>query len=1322
MVGTKEGNPMTVTNRSSSPSDHAPRRRAPARQRLPHPILAAGVLALLGTPACAPSGLADPATAAAPAPEVPRPIVDRNHNGRDDAEEIRTGFTPDTNGNGVPDDLEPAAALAYGYRRVVVFGDSLSDTGNMWKLHGLPPAPPNWEGRYSNGPVWVEYLTSWLGLEPSDVKNYAYGGATTGHDNASVAGAPGLLDEVRLYADDVAANGPPGADTLFVLWIGPNDFAAASDLADTVNQAMINVEQAVTDLAQLGARKILVLNAPDLGKTPRVHDVGDPAYIERARLATLAFNSNLAWTLGRLEPQLGIDVIACDFFSQFERIAADPLRFGLQDAQRRCLASDRDPPCPDADQRVFWDGLHPTTAAHRVIAKIADVALLTGGDPLPEPGVTPPAGMVVLDGPANGTFVDQTSVTVTGVVLAPVATATALVVNDVPVVPDANGRFSVQLPLAGGLPRQPIVATLSDPSGKTVIDRDRVVVFQGPSVGTGETVTDAILAELTRGGLDDVEDLVLHQLVTGGALNIRQHLLAANPIASNFLGTFQYVVSADDAGYAWSTLELDARGDRIGVRVTLHDVFVNWNVHAWLQGLPDPGFDCWGRLSAGMFSIFTELSVAPTGTPGEVRVQQLAPLRYEMTGFAEWHACDFIVDTVAFFANLQFNVQQRIESGIDQALNGINGTQVLPDMLQQAIARVSASRALGGALGIPVSGNITRIAMGSPFSVGGDLALGRPGAGPRTIAVPHTLPTHTGLDPVAGQPYDFAVTLRLALLNQLLAAQSGTLLRPFEVAELDLGSGPVPLTAGRLAALIPALRALDPAYGLRLRIRPTLPPMLLGHGGNQPGTIADLAIAQLIAEVLPAASSTNQSPFLSLSLDIEGGLALSYDTSDRSLVAQVTPGTAHAVLLDNPLGIDEATLTQLIETLAPRLVASMGHARFALPELAGIDMVPTQIVPEGGCASLFFRTATPHGAPDLVLTGINAPAVVDRHFGFSIQFGVRNDGTGPTIANGFVVSAFLSLDANLGPEDPLVGSSFYSLSSMGVGDVMQSTLAINPVPGILDAHQHLFVVVDCPLVPGGAGNVWERRERNNVGSVSIQTTDPDAYVAFVQAPTDVVGGIGPRDYRVRVGRNPLGIDTLSVPVTVTIGDPPVFWNTKFVDVPRGQEIDVDIPVFTPAAFGSPGQVIPFQVLACANLQVDANRGNDCASTMVGIAVPHDDLGIQVQAPGSAQRCGSTGWRVNVTNHGNRPSVNGACGFTHICPSSQPGFNDPSLGFNYFWVPSLAPGQSWAYDVGGYQVWCNTPVGPQYFVKAEFNTACGGFLDGNDSAAQPISIY
>jgi phospholipase/lecithinase/hemolysin len=80
-----------------------------------------------------------------------------------------------------------------------VFGDSLSDVGTVFRATGgiYPPSPTYFQGRYSNGRVWVEYLADRLHLSSSQINNFARKGATTGSESNSLV--PGLLTQVQQF-------------------------------------------------------------------------------------------------------------------------------------------------------------------------------------------------------------------------------------------------------------------------------------------------------------------------------------------------------------------------------------------------------------------------------------------------------------------------------------------------------------------------------------------------------------------------------------------------------------------------------------------------------------------------------------------------------------------------------------------------------------------------------------------------------------------------------------------------------------------------------------------------------------------------------------------------------------------------------------------------------------------------------------------------------------------------------------------------------------------------------------------------------------------
>lgn len=83
-------------------------------------------------------------------------------------------------------------------------------TGGMY-----PPNPAYFQGRYSNGRVWVEYVASRLHLSPTQTNNFACGGATTGSDRNSLV--PGLLTQVQSFTQTQQHTLP---NALYVLWSG----------------------------------------------------------------------------------------------------------------------------------------------------------------------------------------------------------------------------------------------------------------------------------------------------------------------------------------------------------------------------------------------------------------------------------------------------------------------------------------------------------------------------------------------------------------------------------------------------------------------------------------------------------------------------------------------------------------------------------------------------------------------------------------------------------------------------------------------------------------------------------------------------------------------------------------------------------------------------------------------------------------------------------------------------------------------------------------------------------------------------------------------
>jgi len=267
-----------------------------------------------------------------------------------------------------------AQAGSQPFSRIFVFGDSLSDTGNLFQLSGGFPPPPYFEGRASNGRLWVEQLADVLGMSIAPGDNYAVFGATTGHFNLNngLNGLvyPGLLDEIASFTASRSAAEAEGA--LFVVWAGANDFFLALATGQSP-QALIgngvgNTVQAIQRLWKAGARHILVVNVPDLGRTPYAlgRNVGAPV-----TQLSAAYNQVLNSALDGLA-SAGIPTIRMDAFALLREMVTQPAQFGFTNVTDPLIVVGG-----NADEFLFWDNVHPTTKGHAVVAEAAADSLIS---------------------------------------------------------------------------------------------------------------------------------------------------------------------------------------------------------------------------------------------------------------------------------------------------------------------------------------------------------------------------------------------------------------------------------------------------------------------------------------------------------------------------------------------------------------------------------------------------------------------------------------------------------------------------------------------------------------------------------------------------------------------------------------------------------------------------------------------------------------------------------------------------------------------------------------------------------------------------------
>lgn len=263
-----------------------------------------------------------------------------------------------------------AAAIAGAPERVVVLGDSLSDTGNA--------------GRFSNGPIWVETVATRLGaaVQPSEQggTNFAVGGARL-H-----GGAHSLRQQANRHITALGGQ-PIPAGTLYIVYGGGNDLLAAPlapDFAALVPNAIASLRSVLEDLARRGARDVLVPNLPNVGYAPYVRMLG-PEVGQLALDLTQQYNRALAGMLDELEGRYAkLTIHRLDVFALGTQVMQNPGQAGYRNVTAPCPTSAR----PGCEGYLFWDGLHPTAQAHGQLAQAALDVLQRGLREARAPGGT----------------------------------------------------------------------------------------------------------------------------------------------------------------------------------------------------------------------------------------------------------------------------------------------------------------------------------------------------------------------------------------------------------------------------------------------------------------------------------------------------------------------------------------------------------------------------------------------------------------------------------------------------------------------------------------------------------------------------------------------------------------------------------------------------------------------------------------------------------------------------------------------------------------------------------------------------------------------
>ena len=221
------------------------------------------------------------------------------------------------------------SASAQSFSDVVVFGDSLSDSGNAAQANGLPAGN---SFTTNPDPVWAEIVAGAFGASGSNSlaggPNYAFAGACVNPATPCTQDVvPTVAEQIGMHLSATGGSLDPGA--LYALWGGANDVAdsAVNDTPNALGHVLAAADATVAQVRRLreaGARIVVVSNVPDISLTPYAVNLGP---LVQGALGALSGEYNRKLDAGIREGEDG--VVPVNLHTLVREIAADPGTYGF---------------------------------------------------------------------------------------------------------------------------------------------------------------------------------------------------------------------------------------------------------------------------------------------------------------------------------------------------------------------------------------------------------------------------------------------------------------------------------------------------------------------------------------------------------------------------------------------------------------------------------------------------------------------------------------------------------------------------------------------------------------------------------------------------------------------------------------------------------------------------------------------------------------------------------------------------------------------------------------------------------------------------------
>lgn len=585
---------------------------------------------------------------------------------------------------------------------------------------------------------------------------------------------------------------------------------------------------------------------------------------------------------------------------------------------------------------------------------------------------------IVIAAPTHGAFTQAATVDVIGAVTDIDPAVAELEINGVVVPVEPNGTFSHTVTLDPAVVFNSIDVSVTD-AANGYHAASRVVVIAGDSIADGAYSQESVALRINDSGLDTLEASVADLVEFDPATLIPIGTVVLDECVAWLIwcvGSAKVTVVNPPPTVSSFGIVMDSMTNFVAADVLIEDL----DMDLYIDGtgvVPNCGLG----ISAATTNIFGDYALDPGVDPTTVDVNQLAGVSVVFSNFNDdlGGICDFpiIGDIIQLFLP---DIEDLFHDGFVEFLDDPDGVgpqdAAIADAIEDALLGIEITGPIGESLGVALETPIFDIpedtdglTIGSDASATATIGTG-PGECDAPAGVPDLLASYhvteafpaLGATTPAGTPYEIGIALSTSAFNQLLKAQIECGLLRLELDELDVGFGPLPLTAGLLALLIPEFSVFPGTAPIQIVLRPTLAPVLTGNAGPA-GELGELRIGQLIVELRDPTPGV-ETPLLVAAVDFRAGFELLVDDATGQLAPSVTSLAVEDItvsIVDNLVQTDEATLQtslpDLLTIALPALGTSLGS--FPVPTFLDFQLDPVEISKSGQFMTIFSNLVIP---------------------------------------------------------------------------------------------------------------------------------------------------------------------------------------------------------------------------------------------------------------------------------------------------------------------------------------------------------------------------